>query len=39
MAVDARTHRLFTVAANVVPGPERKVEPGSFVVLVVEGAR
>jgi YVTN family beta-propeller protein len=39
MAVDRRTHRLFTVAANVVPGPERKVEPGSFVVLVVEGAR
>ena len=39
MAVDRRTHRLFTVGANVVPGPERKVEPGSFVVLVVEGAR
>lgn len=39
MAVDRRTHRLFTVAANVVPGPERKVEPGSFVVLVVEGAQ
>ena len=39
MAVDGRTHRLFTVGANVVPGPERKVEPGSFVVLVVEGGR
>ena len=39
MAVDGRTHRLFTVGANVVPGPERKVEPGSFVVLVVEGAQ
>ncbi|MGA7931750.1 MAG: YncE family protein [Candidatus Sulfotelmatobacter sp.] len=38
MAVDGRTHRLFTVAANVGPRPERKVEPGSFVVLVVEGA-
>jgi YVTN family beta-propeller protein len=39
MAVDGRTHRLFTVAANVGPRPERKVEPGSFVVLVVEGAQ
>jgi YVTN family beta-propeller protein len=38
MAVDAKTHRLFTVAANVGPKPERKVEPGSFVVLVVEVA-
>jgi YVTN family beta-propeller protein len=38
MAVDGHTHRLFTVAANVGPRPERKVEPGSFVVLVVEGA-
>jgi YVTN family beta-propeller protein len=36
MAFDMKTHRLFTVAANVGPKPERKVEPGSFVVLVVE---
>ena len=36
MTVDAKTHRLFTVAANVGPRPERKVEPGSFVVLVVD---
>jgi YVTN family beta-propeller protein len=38
MAVDAKTHQVFTVAANVGPRPERKVEPGSFVVLVVEAA-
>jgi YVTN family beta-propeller protein len=38
MAVDAKTHQLFTVAASVGPRPERKVEPGSFVVLVVEAA-
>jgi len=38
MAVDARTHQLFTVAANVGPRPERKMEPDSFVVLVVEAA-
>jgi YVTN family beta-propeller protein len=38
MAVDAKTHQLFTVAANLGPRPERKVEPGSFVVLVVEVA-
>jgi hypothetical protein len=36
MALDAKTHRLFTVTANVGPRPERKVEPDSFVVLVVE---
>lgn len=36
MAVDARTHKIYTVTANVGPRPERKVEPGSFVVLVVE---
>jgi DNA-binding beta-propeller fold protein YncE len=36
MALDAKTHQLFTVAANVGPRPERKVEPNSFVVLVVE---
>jgi YVTN family beta-propeller protein len=36
MALDAKTHRLFTVTANVGPRPERKMEPDSFVVLVVE---
>jgi YVTN family beta-propeller protein len=36
MTVDAKTHQLFTVAAIVGPRPERKMEPGSFVVLVVE---
>jgi YVTN family beta-propeller protein len=35
MAVDVKTHQLFTVTANVGPRPERKVEPDSFVVLVV----
>jgi len=39
MTVDPKTHRIFTVTANVGPRPERKVEPDSFVVLVVEGAR
>jgi hypothetical protein len=39
MALDSKTHRIFTVTANVGPRPERKVEPDSFVVLVVEGAR
>jgi YVTN family beta-propeller protein len=38
MALDPKTHRLFTVTANVGPRPERKVEPDSFVVLVVEAA-
>ena len=39
MAVDAQTHRLFTVTANVTgTRQERKVEPDSFVVLVVEAA-
>src|ERR1022692_533492 len=38
MTVDTKTHKLFTVAANVGPRPERKVEPDSFVVLVVEAA-
>ena len=38
MALDPKTHRIFTVTANVGPRPERKVEPDSFVVLVVEGA-
>ena len=36
MTVDEKTHQLFTVAANVGPRPERKMEPDSFVVLVVE---
>ncbi|MGB8010944.1 MAG: YncE family protein [Terriglobales bacterium] len=36
MTLDAKTHQLFTVTANVGPRPERKVEPGSFVVLVLE---
>ena len=38
MALNAKTHQLFTVTANVGPRPERKVEPDSFVVLVVEAA-
>lgn len=38
MALDAKTHKIYTVTANVGPRPERKVEPGSFVVLVVEGS-
>jgi DNA-binding beta-propeller fold protein YncE len=37
MALDAKTHQLFTVTANVTgTRQERKVEPDSFVVLVVE---
>lgn len=39
MALDPKTHQIFTVTANVGPRPERKVEPDSFVVLVVEAAR
>ncbi len=39
MALDAKTHRLFTVTANVGPRPERKMEPDSFVVLAVEATR
>ena len=38
MALDSKTHQVFTVTAKVGPRPERKVEPDSFVVLVVEGA-
>jgi len=39
MAVDAKTHQLFTVTANVTgTRQDRKVEPDSFVVLVVEAA-
>jgi len=41
MALDSKTHRLYTVTANVTATntagrAERKVEPDSFVVLVVE---
>ena len=37
MALDNNTHQLFTVTANVSGTREnRKVEPGSFVVLLVE---
>ncbi len=37
MAVDAKTHQLFTVTANVTgTRQDRKVEPDSFVILVVE---
>jgi hypothetical protein len=36
MTINQKTHQLFTVAANVGPRPERKMEPDSFVVLVVE---
>ncbi len=37
MAVDAKTHHLFTVTANVTgTRQDRKVEPDSFVILVVE---
>jgi YVTN family beta-propeller protein len=39
MTLDAKTHQLFTVTANVGPRPERRVEPDSFVVLVVEAAQ
>jgi YVTN family beta-propeller protein len=40
MALDGETHELFTVAANVTgTRQERKIEPDSFVVLVVEAAQ
>lgn len=40
MEVESKTHRLFTVTANVTgAGQARKVEPDSFVVLVVEAVR
>ena len=39
MAIDSKTHLLFTVAAKVGSQPERKVEPDSFVVLVLEAVR
>ncbi len=35
ITLDPKTHQVFTVTADV--GPERKVAPDSFVVLVVEG--
>jgi YVTN family beta-propeller protein len=38
MTLDPKTHRLFTVTANVSPAPERKMEPDSFVLLVAESA-
>lgn len=40
MAIDTKTHQLFTVAANVTgTRQDRKIEPDSFVVLMVEAAR
>src|ERR1017187_3085141 len=37
MAVDTKTHQLFTVTANVTgTRQDRKIEPDSFIVLVVE---
>ena len=36
MALDAKTHQIFTVTANVTgTRQDRKIEPDSFVVLVV----
>jgi DNA-binding beta-propeller fold protein YncE len=40
MALDEKTHQLFTVTANVSGTREnRKIEPDSFVVIVAEWAR
>ena len=40
MALDPKTHQLFTVTANVSGSREnRKIEPDSFVVLELESAR
>lgn len=40
MAIDGKTHALFTVTANVSGTREnRKIEPDSFVVIEVEGSR
>ena len=40
MALDAKTHQLFTVTANVTgTRQDRKIEPDSFVVLVVAAAQ
>jgi len=39
MAVDTKTHQLFTVTANVTgTRQDRKIEPDSFVALVLEPA-
>jgi hypothetical protein len=45
MALDPKTHKIYTVTANVTVTPsatggrpERKVESGSFVVLEVAGS-
>jgi hypothetical protein len=37
MALDQKTHQLFTVTAKVLPG--RKVEPDSFVMLALEKSK
>ncbi|MGA8774820.1 MAG: YncE family protein [Terriglobales bacterium] len=41
MALDEKTHKLFTVTANVTgtTRENRKIEPDSFVVIEVEGTR
>jgi YVTN family beta-propeller protein len=39
MVIDSKTHQIFTVAARVSSPPDRKVEPDSFVVLVLEAGR
>jgi len=41
MALDEKTHQLFTVTANVTgtTRENRKIEPDSFVVIEVEGTR
>jgi len=41
MTVDPKTHKLFTVTANVTgtTRENRKIEPDSFVVIEVEGTR
>jgi hypothetical protein len=40
MTVDTKTHQLFTVGANVTgTRQDRKIEPDSFVALVVEEVR
>jgi hypothetical protein len=38
LAIDPKANKIYTVTANVGPRPERKVEEGSFVVLVIEGS-
>jgi DNA-binding beta-propeller fold protein YncE len=40
MTIDQKTHQLFTVGANVSgTRQDRKIEPGSFAVTVVESAK